>query len=136
MVIILCVYNLYYLRKIQWGKQMVAADQYKILRKIIQYKKKVGNNHNWIILSDDFIQFTGKEKEFVYATLQELHGLGLIRDTACLIDTTTHSVCVLPTGIKELELYKKRAAKKFLLWFIPVFLSIVGILIAIVGLFL
>lgn len=115
---------------------MISYDEYFILKKITEYKKQKNNNHDWVILSDDFIEFTRKEKYYVHATFQELHQNGLIMDTSEMVSTTTHSVCITDIGKKEFNVYKRKRIKKFLLWFIPIFISAVGVVAAIIGIFL
>lgn len=127
---------------ILWTKYIVRKfpvlthDEYLLLKKIKAYKSRKKNNHNWIILSDDFITFTGMEDYHICATLEKLHKSGLIQDTASLIDTSVHSVCITNLGNDEIKTYKKKKIKKFLLWFIPVFIAALGLIVSIINLFI
>ena len=98
-------------------------DEYVLLKKYIRYKKKKKSNHNSIILDNDFIQFTRQDGIIVHGILYGLHQKNVIKDTAYMIDSKTHSVSITSYGFYAIREYKKYTKKKCVSWLILTIIS-------------
>lgn len=102
-------------------KMILDHNEYILLKKYIKYKKKNNYNHENVILGDDFCKFAHLSQTIVNGRLYGLHQKNVIKDTAYMIDSKTHSVRITNYGMDIIKEYRKNNIKKIffkILWVI------------------